>query len=113
MSQSSELAAGEGFTFEGAVAAYYLAALIGEKFAPGIEDSRVVKVSLQQRDFGEPLDDIIVDFENESQQSARLSLQAKQSITISNADSNSDFREVIRDSLRTLNGSGFCKDDTC
>ena len=34
MTQSSELAGGEGFTFEGDVAAFYLTALFAEDYAP-------------------------------------------------------------------------------
>lgn len=62
MPQSPELAGGEGFTYEGDAAAYYLAALLAEASAAGIDDRIVVRLSVQQRDFGEPLDDVIVDF---------------------------------------------------
>lgn len=78
MTQSPELAGGEGFTFEGDVAAFYLASLLAEAYAPGIKDRVVVGVSVQQRDFGEPLDDVIVDFADvdKNVNNARLSLQA-------------------------------------
>ncbi|WP_411847442.1 hypothetical protein AAFN60_09015 [Roseibacillus persicicus] len=107
MSQSPELAGGEGFTFEGAVAAFYLRALFADEYAPGISDRRVVGVSVQQRDFGEPLDDVVVDFSDGADQVVRLSLQAKQSLTISGATTNHDFREVIRDSWLTLHKPEF------
>lgn len=107
MSQSPELAGGEGFTFEGYVAAYYLTALLAESFGPGIDDRIVVRVSVQQRDFGEPLDDVIVDFEDTAKKTTRLSLQVKRSLTISNAITNSDFRDIIRDSWNTLNKPDF------
>ncbi len=107
MSQSPELAGGEGFTFEGYVAAYYLTALLAESFGPGIDDRIVVQVSVQQRDFGEPLDDVIVDFEDTAKKTTRLSLQVKRSLTISNAITNSDFRDIIRDSWNTLNKPDF------
>lgn len=107
MAQSPELAGGEGFTFEGDVAAFYLAALLAEAHAPGIDDRKVVCVSLQQRDFGEPLDDVIVDFEDAEKRSARLSLQVKRSLTISDAKSNSDFYDIIRDSWATLTKHNF------
>jgi len=105
--QSAELAGGEGFTFEGAVAAYYLAHLIAEGYAPGVNDRVVCRVAVQQHDFDEPLDDVIVDFKNSNGEHARLSLQVKRSLTISKADSNSDFREVIRDSWATLAKNNF------
>ena len=107
MPQSPELAGGEGFTFEGNVAAYYLTALLAEAYAPGISDRAVVQVSVQQRDFGEPLDDVIVDFEDASKNPARLSLQVKSSLTISKASTNKDFHDIIRDSWATLNKPDF------
>lgn len=107
MSQSPELAGGEGFTYEGYVAAFYLSALLAQKYAPGIEDRTVVQVSSQQRDFGEALDDVIVDFECSSGNSARLSLQVKRALTISAAVSNKDFRDIIRDSWETFKKPDF------
>jgi hypothetical protein len=67
----------------------------------------VTRVALQQRDFGEPLDDIIVDFQWEAGEMARLSLQVKRSLTVSRAASNTDFREIIRDSWATLSKPEF------
>lgn len=107
MPQSPELAGGEGFTFEGDAAASYLVALLAEASAPGIDDRTVVRVSVQQRDFGEPLDDVIVDFEDAAKNPARLSLQVKRSLTISKAKTNTDFRDIIRDSWATLKKSDF------
>ena len=107
MTQSPELAGGEGFTFEGDAAAYYLTALLAEGYAPGIDDRTVVRVSVQQRDFGEPLDDVIVDFEDAAKNPSRLSLQIKRSLTISKAETNSDFRDIIRDSWATLTKPDF------
>lgn len=107
MPQSPELTGGEGFTFEGDAAAFYLTALLAEAYAPGIDDRTVVRVSVQQRDFGEPLDDVIVDFEDAAKNSARLSLQVKRSLTISKAKTNTDFRDIIRDSWRTLQKPDF------
>lgn len=107
MSQSPELAGGEGFTFEGDAAAFYLAALLAEAYAPGMTDRIVVGVSVQQRDFGEPLDDVIVDFEDAAKSPARLSLQVKRSLIISDAITNTDFRDIIRDSWATLKKPSF------
>lgn len=107
MPQSSELAGGSGFTFEDAVAAYYLAALLAEAYAPGIPDHTVVRVAVQQRHFKQPLDDLIVDFRNISGGMARMSLQVKRALTISAAKSNSDFRDVIRDSWKTYLDPAF------
>ena len=107
MAQSPELAGGEGFTFEGEAAAFYLTSLLAEAYAPGIDEQIVVRVSVQQRDFGEPLDDVIVDFEDAEHNPVRLSLQVKRPLTISRANTNTDFRDIIRDSWRTLQKPDF------
>ena len=107
MAQSPELAGGEGFTFEGDVVSFYLVALLAEAYAPGIDSRIVVGVSVQQRDFGEPLDDAIVDFEDAEKNPARLSLQVKRSLTISKAETNTDFHDIIRDSWATLKKTDF------
>jgi hypothetical protein len=107
--QSPELAGGAGFTFEDAVAAYFLSALLGESYARGIEGHIVSRIALQQRSFEEPLDDVVVDFRDPAGDTARLSLQVKRSLTISAAPSNADFREIIRDCWRTFTKPRFRK----
>jgi hypothetical protein len=62
-------------------------------------------VSVQQRDFGEPLDDVIVDFEDAAKSPARVSLQVRRSLTISKAKTNIDLRDIIR--WLTLKNSDF------
>jgi hypothetical protein len=74
VTQSPELAGGAGFTFQDIVTAYYLTELLREGFAPGIDSRTVCRVAMQQRDFGEPLDDLIVDFRALNGTLARLSL---------------------------------------
>lgn len=110
MPQSPELAGGEGFTYEGDAAAYYLAALLAEASAAGIDDRIVVRLSVQQRDFGEPLDDVIVDFADAAGGGARLSLQVKRALTISAAATNADFRDIVRDAWATLHKPDFRAD---
>jgi len=105
--QSSELAGGVGFTFQDVVSATYLTALLQEGYAAGIENRTVSRVAQQQRDFGEPLDDVIVDFRAADGELARLSLQVKRSLTISRARTNTDFQDIIRDSWNTLKKPGF------
>lgn len=105
--QPPELAGGAGFTFEDAVAAYYLAALLAEGYAPGIADRTVSRVAVQQRNFKQPLDDVIVDFREANGETARLSLQVKRALRISAAKTNTDFREVIRDAWATYRDPGF------
>lgn len=91
--QSPELAGGAGFTFENMVTVRYLAARLTERVAPGA-DGVVINVALQQRDFGEPLDDVIVDLQTASGSTVRLSLQCKTSIVISSAAGNAYFRPL-------------------
>jgi hypothetical protein len=107
MAQSPELAGGAGFTFEGTVAAYYLVSLLAESHAPGIDSRRVVRVSVQQRDLGSPLDDLIVDFAGRDGEEARLSLQCKRKLVISAAQSNADFLEVVSDGWGTFSSQSF------
>lgn len=107
MAQSPELAGGDGFNFEGQVASLYLSALLAEAEAPGIENATVCKVAFQQRDFGHPLDDVIVDFIDNVGEKARLSLQIKRELKVNKTASNRDFRDIVRDSWTTLNGDGF------
>lgn len=107
MSQSPELAGGAGFTFEDAVCAFYLTALLEEGSAAGTDKRVVVRVALQQRDAGEPLDDLIVDSRGVAGEIARLSLQIKRRLVISAADSNSDLQAVVRDCWLTLKKADF------
>lgn len=105
---SPELTGGAGFTFEDAAAACYLAALVGGTTAPGLDARVVQRVAQQQTDAGEPLDDVIVDALAPVDNSLmRLSLQIKRSLTVSDAASNTDFREVIQRSWQTLQKTDF------
>lgn len=107
MSQSPELAGGAGFSFGDQVAVRYLASLLGELEGPGLSGRIVSRVALEQRDAGEPLDDIIIDACAPDGSTARLSLQVKRELTISAAASNSDFRDIVRDAWATLDKPDF------
>ncbi len=105
---SPELTGGTGFTYEDAVAAHYLAAMVGGTTAAALDARVVQRVAQQQADFGEPLDDVIVDAVSLADGTVmRLSLQVKRSLTISDAETNSDFREVIQRSWQTLQKPDF------
>jgi hypothetical protein len=107
LSQSSELSGGAGFTYEDEVATYYLAMLLAQSEASGIPNNFVVtRVALQQSNFGEPLDDIIVDGGTDNNM-ARLSLQTKRSVQISSALSNTDFRDIVTKSWLTRSKNNF------
>ncbi|SER30635.1 ATPase family associated with various cellular activities (AAA) [Azotobacter beijerinckii] len=105
---SPELTGGAGFTYEDAVAAQYLAAMVGSTTAAALNARVVQRVAQQQADFGEPLDDVIVDAASLADGTVmRLSLQVKRSLTISEAETNRDFREVIQRSWQTLQKPDF------
>lgn len=108
-SQSPELAGGDGFTYEGHVTAFYLTALLAEASAPGC-DGTVVNVASQQRDFGYPLDDVIIKWRDASDRIGTTSLQVKRDLTISSAESNKNFRDIIRDSLASYQDASFNDD---
>jgi len=105
--QSPELKGGSGFTFEDGVAAIYLGALLGEESAPGLTGAIVSRVAFQQAAFGEPLDDLIADGKAADGTEVRLGLQIKREITISSAQTNTDFREIVINSWKTLCKVGF------
>lgn len=65
------------------------------------------RVALEQRDAGEPLDDLIVDARAADGSAARLSLQVKREVTISAAKTNKDFRSIVRDSWATVDRPAF------
>jgi hypothetical protein len=107
---SPEISGGGGFTFEDVPVAIYLGALLGEETAPGLEDRVVTRVAVQQAQFGEPLDDLIVDGIARDDSTARLSLQVKRELTISASASNTDFRDIVTRAWATLAKGDFRED---
>ena len=96
---STELTGGVGFTYEDLVVGYFLAALLRTDPVTGVAGT-VVRVAVQQRGAGQPLDDVVVDTED-AVGTRRLSLQVKRSLTISAAPSNGDFRQILADCRAT------------
>lgn len=101
MPVSPELTGGAGFTFEDAVAAYYMAALLAERSAPGTGSGATVRIALQRGAVGEPLDDIVVTSEGPDGGGV-LGLQVKRAFAFSARASNSDFFEVVKRGWATL-----------
>jgi hypothetical protein len=96
---STELTGGAGFTYEDTVVAYYLAALLREERAAGL--SGVVKtVAVQQEGHGHPMDDIIVELDDDGSL-RRLNLQVKRKIQVSAAATNNDFRDILSRAVAT------------
>lgn len=105
---SPELTGGAGFTFEDRVIASYLALLLTRaSTVRGLADHTATFIAQQQAANDEPLDDFIVDAIALDGESARLSLQVKREIIISDAKSNTDFRDAVINSWRTIRKSKF------
>ncbi len=102
---SPEITAGAGFSYEDCVGAYFLAALLGEHSVVGVGSRVVKKVSFQQKSNGFPLDDFVI--EATANDVCVMSLQGKRSLTISAANTNQDFREVVTNAWKTLKKPEF------
>jgi hypothetical protein len=105
---SPELTGGAGFTFEDAVVATYHSALIAQtSSALGMPGRMLWRVAQQQASNGEPLDDLIIDGRGIDNSIARLRLQVKRALVISDAPSNADFRDIVLKSLATIQKPEF------
>ncbi|RYZ40545.1 MAG: hypothetical protein EOO71_15645 [Myxococcaceae bacterium] len=104
---SPELTGGAGFTYEDGVASVYAAALLSETTAPGLPARQVKRLSVQQGPLGHPLDDVIVEGEGADCVRMRLSLQVKRKLVISDAPSNTDFRDTVLRAHATVVGTDF------
>lgn len=108
LATSTELTGGAGFTYEDTVVAYYLASLLREERAAGL--TGVVKtVAVQQAGHGHPMDDIIVELDDDGSL-RRLSLQAKRTISISAASANKEFRDILSRAVATRATADFNAD---
>lgn len=106
MPTSPELTGGAGFTFEDAVSGYYLAALLAQQGARGLERAIVAQVSVQRAALGQPMDDIIIDGEDAAG-AVRLSVQVKRSFRIAATPDNTDFFDIVARAQATLDQAGF------
>src|SRR3954469_15057088 len=104
---STELTGGAGFTYEDTVVAYYLTHLLRHERAAG-QSGIVTNVAVQQGGQGNPMDDLIVGFDDGSK-ARTLGLQIKRSLTISGAPSNKDFRAIIEAASKTQGMASFTK----
>jgi len=102
---SSELTGGAGFTYEDTVVAYYLAQLLGRERAAA-QAGFVASVAVQQQGHGNPMDDLVVDFDDVGTRRI-LGLQIKRSVTISAADE--DFRAIITAAVKTQTLNTFTR----
>jgi hypothetical protein len=109
---STELTGGAGFTYEDTIVAYFLAHLVRHERAAA-QSGFVTSVAVQQRGQGNPMDDLVIDF-NDAGRTRSLGLQIKRSLTISGAPSNHDFRGIVAAARETqalasfTNGADRC-----
>jgi hypothetical protein len=107
---STELTGGAGFTYEDTVVAYYLAQLLGRKRAAA-QAGVVTSVAVQQQGHGNPMDDLVVEFEDAGAKRV-LSVQIKRSLTIGAGDD--DFIAIVTAAAKTQALNTFGKDvDRC
>jgi hypothetical protein len=104
---STELTGGSGFSYEDTVVAYYLSSLLRRERAAG-QTGYVTSVAVQQQDHGNPMDDLVVEFYDEGVKRV-IGLQIKQSVTISGAASNEEFRGIISAAVKTQALGSFGK----
>ncbi len=104
-SASTELTGGSGFTCEDSVVGLFLAAPLLRHTAAGTP-GKVVRVAVQQRSAGRPLEDVVVDT-SDAMGNCRISLQVKRSLTISAAAGNRHFRKIIDDCRAIRAAPGF------
>ncbi|MFT3850276.1 MAG: hypothetical protein QM739_16865 [Propionivibrio sp.] len=103
---STELTGGAGFTYEDTVVAYYLAALLREERA-ALQDGIVKSVAIQQSGHDRPMDDLIVEFDNQGIV-ANLDLQIKTAVSIGSG--NEPFKDVVARAVETRAKEGFRPD---
>ena len=101
---SPELTGGAGYTYEDTVVAYYLASLLREERAAG-QVGVVTGVAVQQAP-AFPLDDLVVRFDHQGADGT-LSLQVRREVTISGAESNNRFREILSCAAATRSDPKF------
>jgi hypothetical protein len=110
---STELTGGAGFSYEDTVVAYYLSSLLRRERAAPHETAFVMSVAVQQQGHGNPMDDLVVEFDDVGTRRV-LSLQIKRSVTISGAASNDEFRGIISAAVKTQALGSFIKgSDKC
>lgn len=104
---STELAGGAGFTFEDLVVSYYLCALLRDEGAFGL-NGRVVSVAVQRAGHDQPMDDLVVEFDDGGTVRT-LGLQVKRRLSVGSG--NADFRAVLTAALAVIQKADFNPDN--
>lgn len=100
---STELTGGAGFTFEDFVVAHYLCALLRDEGTAGL-NGRVVSVAGQRAGHDQPMDDLVVEFDDEGAVKT-LGLQVKRRLSVNSG--NADFRAVLTAALAVRGKADF------
>lgn len=104
MPASPELTGGSGFTYENAVAAFYLTSVFTEGTPLGLSEAVATAVRLQRGETGRPLDDLIVEALG-ADGTASIDLQV--TTTLALTAGNEKFGDIIARAWKTLKRSEF------
>ncbi|RJF90647.1 NACHT domain-containing protein [Sphingomonas cavernae] len=97
---SPEATGGVGTSYEHACIAAYLAALLTRSHAPGCPGI-VTSVAVQQKALGRPLDDVVLEWEDDAGRCGTLDLQLKRSLAISKGE-DTDFAQIVAEAWTTM-----------
>ena len=100
---STESTGALGPSYERAVAATYLAAMLVNGLDPGLK-GKVVRVAAQQP---AALDDLSIQTEDDTGRTAVARLQIKHQLALTSSQSNTDFASIVADAWRDLQAPGF------
>lgn len=100
---STFLSGGGGFTYEDHIGAFYLSALLKDGYIFGLNNCKIEKISFQQANQYNPLDDFVLEGTNGIQK-AKLSLQAKHNISFGE---NKEFKNVISSCVNLFKHDDF------
>jgi len=101
---STSVTGGRGVHYESRVGAFYLTAVLSDQSVLGLADQyRAREARFQQKERGDPLDDLIVLASNGAG-AAKLSLQIKSKFTVGVGQL---FRDIMADCWATFKNAGF------
>lgn len=100
---STFLSGGGGFSYEDHIGAFYLSVLLKNGYIFGLNNYQIEKISFQQANQDNPLDDFVIEGTNGAQQ-AKLSLQAKHNISFGE---NEEFKNIIRACAELFKSTNF------
>lgn len=104
---STESMGGIGVSYERAVAAVYLTAMLAGGTGPGLA-GKVVHVAAQQ---AAALDDLEIRTEDEQGRTAIARLQVKHQLALTASPHNTNFADIVRDAWRDLHAPAFAVGD--